>query len=73
MNLPNKITITRIILSIFVLILLIFPLEKVGIDLPTILINGKLQVNIKYFICGFLFLIASEISKPFFCLPSGNL
>ncbi len=59
MNLPNKITITRIILSIFVLILLIFPLEKVGIDLPTILINGKLQVNIKYFICGFLFLIAS--------------
>ncbi len=59
MNLPNKITISRIILSIIVLILLIFPLEKIGIDMPTIVIDGKIQVDIKYFICGFLFLIAS--------------
>ena len=59
MNLPNKITISRIILSIIVLILLIFPLEKIGINLPTLIISGKVQVNIKYFICGFLFLIAS--------------
>ena len=54
MNLTNKITI-----SIIVLILLIFPLEKIGINLPTLIISGKVQVNIKYFICGFLFLIAS--------------
>lgn len=59
MNLPNKITISRIILSIVVLLLLIFPLEKIGINLPTLLVAGKVQVNIKYFICGFLFLIAS--------------
>ncbi len=59
MNLPNKITISRILLSIIVLLLLVFPLEKIGIDLPTVVINGKLQIDVKYFICGFLFLIAS--------------
>ena len=59
MNLPNKITISRIILSIIVLLLLVFPLEKIGINLPTVVINGKIQIDVKYFICGFLFLIAS--------------
>lgn len=59
MNLPNKITLSRIILSILILLLLVFPLEKLGLNLPSILIAGKVQVNIKYFICGFLFLIAS--------------
>lgn len=59
MNLPNKITVTRIVLSIFILILLIFPLEKVGINLPTILVNGKVQIDLKYIICGVLFLIGS--------------
>ena len=59
MNLPNKITVTRIVLSIFILILLVFPLEKVGINLPTILVNGKVQIDLKYIICGVLFLIGS--------------
>lgn len=59
MNLPNKITVSRIFLSIVVLLLLVFPLEKIGINLPTLLVSGKVQVNIKYFICGFLFLIGS--------------
>lgn len=59
MNLPNKITISRILLSIIVLILLVFPLEKIGINMPTILVNGSVQVDLKYFICGFLFLVAS--------------
>lgn len=59
MNLPNKITISRIILSIIVLVLLVFPLEKVGINMPTILVNGSVQIDLKYFICGFLFLVAS--------------
>lgn len=59
MNLPNKITISRILLSIIVLILLVFPLEKIGINMPTILVNGSVQVDLKYFICAFLFLVAS--------------
>ena len=65
MNLPNKITISRIILSIIVLILLIFPLEKIGINLPTLIISGKVQVNIIYFICGFLFNAAAvQLNVP---------
>lgn len=59
MNLPNKITISRIVLAVFVLILLIFPLEKIGVNISTIVIGAKVQVDIKYFICGLLFLIAS--------------
>lgn len=59
MNLPNKITISRIILSIIVLVLLVFPLEKIGINMPTILVNGSVQIDLKYFICGLLFLVAS--------------
>ena len=59
MNLPNKITVSRIILSIIVLLLLVFPLEKIGINVSTIVANGTIQVDIKYIICGVLFLIAS--------------
>ena len=33
MNLPNKITFSRIILTIFILILLVFPFEEAGIKL----------------------------------------
>ena len=48
MNLPNKITVSRIILSIIVLLLLVFPLEKIGINVSTIVVNGTIQVDIKY-------------------------
>ena len=59
MNLPNKITISRIILSIIVLILLIIPLERLGINLKDVVFTPSLRVNVKYLICGILFLIAS--------------
>ena len=59
MNLPNRITVSRIILSIFILVILILPLEKVGISLPDIAVTASLRINMKYIICGVLFLIAS--------------
>ena len=59
MNLPNKITVSRILLSIFVLILLVLPLENMGISIPDITVAATIRVNIKYIICGILFLIAS--------------
>ena len=59
MNLPNRITISRIILSIFVLIVLILPLQKIGLALPDIAVTTTLRINMKYIICGVLFLIAS--------------
>ena len=59
MNLPNKITISRLILSVILIILLIFPFDTVGIILPKLFINETLVVDIKYIIAGILFVIAS--------------
>ena len=59
MNLPNRITISRIILSVFILVILILPLEKIGLNLPDISVTATLRINMKYIICGILFLIAS--------------
>lgn len=59
MNLPNKITVSRIILSIFILILLIVPWYQFGIDFPTFTLAGKIVVDTKYLIAGVLFIIAS--------------
>ena len=59
MNLPNKITISRIILSVIVLILLLFPFNEFGITFPIIVVKDALLVDIKYVVAGTLFLIAS--------------
>ena len=59
MNVPNKITICRILLSILLLIIMIFPVDKVGINFPEFQIAGKLVIDSKYIICGIIFLIAS--------------
>lgn len=59
MNLPNKITITRIVLSIIALLLMVFPFYQIGYTFPTYLIAGKVTVSLKYLICAGLFIIAS--------------
>ena len=59
MNIPNKITLCRIGLSIILMILMIFPVEKVGIIFPEISIEDKFIIDSKYLICGVIFMIAS--------------
>ena len=59
MNLPNKITMTRIVLSILILIILLFPWYQVGFSFPEFVIKGRIIVDLKYMICGVLFVIAS--------------
>jgi len=59
MNLPNKITMTRVVLSICTLVLLIMPWYQLGIQFPIFTIAGKIIVDTKYLIAGVLFLIAS--------------
>ena len=59
MNLANKITFSRIVLSIVIMILLLFPFEGLGIDLPTYLVNGTIYIELKYIIAGVIFIIAS--------------
>ena len=50
MNLPNKLTIARIVMTLFIIIILIFPFDAAGIELPKLFINESIIVDIKYFI-----------------------
>lgn len=59
MNIANKITISRIFLSILILIILLFPWYQFGIEFPTFLIKGTIVVESKYLIVGVLFIVAS--------------
>lgn len=59
MNLANKITISRIILSILIIILLLFPFDSLGIAMPKLFVDESLVVDIKYLIAGMIFIIAS--------------
>lgn len=59
MNLPNKITMTRIGLSFAVITLLVFPFHQIDFKWPIYLVGGKVAVNLKYIISGILFMIAS--------------
>ena len=59
MNTANKITMSRIVLSVIILIILLFPWYQVGIDMPVYIINGTMTIDIKYLIVGVLFIIAS--------------
>ena len=59
MNVPNRITICRIMLSILLLIIMIFPIDKMGVSFPEFQLAGKLVIDSKYLICGIIFLIAS--------------
>lgn len=57
MNLPNKISLTRIIIAIVIILLLTFPFHFVGIDFPVYLIKN-VQLDLRYIIAGVLFIIA---------------
>ena len=59
MNLTNKITMSRIFLSIFIIVLLLFPIDAMGIVMPKIFVNETIVVDIKYIIAGVLFIVAS--------------
>lgn len=59
MNLANKLTLSRIILTFIILFILLFPWQDLGISLPTFLVMGKVLVDSKYLVAGFLFVIAS--------------
>lgn len=59
MNLPNKLTVLRIIMSIMIIILLLMPFQMAGIEFPQLFVNEKLVVDSKYLIAGILFILAS--------------
>lgn len=59
MNLPNKITVSRIVLSLIVLIMMIFPFHEIGFEWPVYIVAGRVEVCLKYIIAGIIFIVAS--------------
>ncbi|MBR4261751.1 MAG: CDP-diacylglycerol--glycerol-3-phosphate 3-phosphatidyltransferase [Bacilli bacterium] len=60
MNLPNKLTLSRIILSLVIIFILLFPFDMFGIYFPTFSVgNEGLVCESEYFVAGVLFIIAS--------------
>ncbi len=57
MNLPTKLTVSRIILSVIVMVLLMFPFEAIGFSFPVI--RAGVDISSQYVIAGVLFIIAS--------------
>ncbi len=60
MNLPNKITMCRIFLSIVLLIMLVIPYEALKITVPDIAVGStSVSIPLTYLIGGVIFLVAS--------------
>ena len=62
MNLPNKLTISRIVLSVIIVIILLggnYITGFFGFEIPKIFVNEQIVVDLKYVIAGILFIIAS--------------
>lgn len=62
MNLPNKLTVSRIIMSIIIIIILLgsnYITSIFGFEIPKIFINEAIVVDLKYIIAGILFILAS--------------
>ena len=59
MNLPNKITMSRIVLAIVIIAILLFPFGEAGINLPELYIKTKITIELKNLLTGKLLIIAS--------------
>ncbi len=59
MNLANRLTISRIVMSLFIMVFLLIPWNEFNINFPTFLAGGKVLVDVRYLIVGLVFIIAS--------------
>lgn len=59
MNLANKFTVFRMVLTLAIIIILVFPFYDVNVTFPQVIIDQKIIVDSKYIIAGILFIIAS--------------
>ena len=57
MNTPTKLTVTRIVMSVLIMLIMIFPFEAVGISIPVV--RSGVDISVKYIVCCVLFVIAS--------------
>ena len=59
LNLPNKLTLFRIILTLIIIFILLFPFYNLNLNFPKYTVDGTILVDSKYIIAGILFIIAS--------------
>ena len=59
MNLATKLTFTRIYMTILLLVILVFPFDSIGINIPKLFVNESLVVDLRYIVSGVIFIIAS--------------
>ena len=57
MNTPTKLTVSRIVMAIVLMIIMIFPFSSIGIDVPVL--RFGIDLSLKYVICALLFIVAS--------------
>ena len=58
-NLPNRLTVFRLILAFLVIVIFLFPYDMIGYNFPKYLINGIAILDVKLAICAVLFMVAS--------------
>ena len=58
MNLPNKITVTRLFLTLVIIVMLVIPYSSLGINVMTFDVGG-VKVELTYIIAVVIFIIAS--------------
>ena len=58
-NTPNYLTISRIIISLIVIVFLLFPFDMINVSFPKYLIDGTIIIDVKMVIAAVLFVIAS--------------
>ncbi len=59
MNLPNKLTVARLVLSLIIIAVLCIPFYSLGIEIPKGPTIDGITLNIDYMVAGVLFIIAS--------------
>lgn len=61
MNLPTKLTISRIIFTVLIIVLFLFPFNQMNFEFPMWSLNFKevIEIDSRYIIGGILFVIAS--------------
>lgn len=57
-NVPTKLTFLRLVLSVLIVILLLFPFYRIGFEFYTFLFHSIL-IDVRYILCGVIFILAS--------------
>lgn len=57
-NVPTKLTFLRLILSVLIIIILLFPFYRIGFEFKTFMFHSIL-IDIRYILCGIIFIFAS--------------